>query len=371
MKALFLIGIGGSNLGTVAVIEALQGKMHNELRDKKVYFADTCDSEDLADMHSLMKSFLDKGEKVLINVISKSGGTTETLTNFSVLEDCLLSYKDKFPNIFSQIVATTEKDSKLYNYAKGKGYSCLEMPSSVGGRYSVLSTVGLFPLCLMDVNCKELLEGAKEMAEFCLEEQDPRKNPAMALSAALYEQKQENKISIVNSFFFLSRLESLGKWYRQLLAESTGKEKNRKGDIVHSGYTPTTCIGSTDLHSIAQLHLGGPNDTFHSFIRVANLRKVQVPDNKELEAIVHHTSNRPVSEILDAIYIGIREAFLEKKRPLSEIVLNEVSEKSLGAYMQLMMMEVMYLGALEGINPFDQPNVEDYKVITKKELEQR
>ena len=164
---LIVIGIGGSNLGTMAVLQALFGRFYNEQQpDIKVFFADTIDTDYVEDILLLAEQELQKGHAILLNVVTKSGTTTETVANFYIFCELLRSFYPK--DYHKYIVVTTDKDSPLYVCAQEQGMLCLEIPKQVGGRYSVFSAVGLFPLGLLGVNIDELLKGAQQMIEQCI-----------------------------------------------------------------------------------------------------------------------------------------------------------------------------------------------------------
>ncbi len=364
-RYVIVVGIGGSNLGSLAVFDAILGKKYNlQNNEKKILFADTVDSDLVFDIIHIIEPVLQNKEQILLNLVSKSGSTTETIANFEILLQLLEKYSN---NPKESIVVTTDYDSKLWHLAKEKQYSLLEIPKKVGGRYSVFSTVGLFPLAMMGVKIEQLLQGAKQMRLRCLDE-DFNKNPA-AIGAACALLHFKDKKNIHDLFLFSDDLESIGKWNRQLVAESVGKEHDLSGNQVFTGLTPTYSIGSTDLHSVAQLYLGGPFDKFTSFVKVkTNKHDLIIPRFKEYVSLVQGIQQKPMQEIMSAIYNGITTAFIKGNRPFMEIILPDKSESSIGQFMQYKMMETMYLGGFLQINPFDQPNVELYKKETRNLL---
>lgn len=364
-RYVIVVGIGGSNLGSLAVFDAILGKKYSlQDNEKKILFADTVDSDLVFDIIRIIEPLLQNKEKILLNLVSKSGSTTETIANFEVLLQLLEKYSD---NPKESIVVTTDYDSKLWHLAKEKQYSLLEIPKKVGGRYSVFSTVGLFPLAMMGVKIEQLLQGAKQMRLRCLDE-NFNKNPA-AIGAACALLHFKDKKNIHDLFLFSDDLESIGKWNRQLVAESVGKEHDLSGNQVFTGLTPTYSIGSTDLHSVAQLYLGGPFDKFTTFVKVkTNKHDLIIPRFKEYVSLVQGIQQKPMQEIMSAIYNGITTAFIKGNRPFMEIILPDKSESSIGQFMQYKMMETMYLGGFLQINPFDQPNVELYKKETRNLL---
>lgn len=366
LKYFIDIGIGGSNLGTKAIYDALVGyyDLLQPGRFPKMIFLDTNDEEVLAKTVKLIQTLSNK-EEVLVNAISKSGGTTETIANLEIVLEAL---KTKFGAVYDRFVITTEDGSKFYNAAKEKGIDTLSLPKQVGGRYSVLSNVGMFPLLCCGFSIADLRYGAMAMREKCLNS-NLLENPAALSATILYLQSKQNK-NINDNFFFLPQLESIGKWYRQLMGESVGKEHDVDGKVVHAGITPTVSIGSTDLHSVGQLYLGGPKDKTTTFIWGEN-NKHEAVLPKTLEfPLVQSIAGKNTHAIMRAICEGVKAAYRNQQLPFMEVVLDTVNEKSLGELLQFKMIEMMCLGKLMRVNPFDQPHVELYKVETKKVLEQ-
>ncbi len=346
-------GIGGSNLGTKAVQHAVLGE--NPLRCAVVY-ADTLDPDDVAETINHVRHPLHAERGVIINVISKSGTTTETVANAAALIDALP------PHPRSAVVATTDPNSKLEFYARARRHPVLYVPKSVGGRYSVFSNVGLYPLTVMGLNTAKLLDGANEAVTACLQN-DWHKNPAAILALFLYLNKKEGR-NIHDSFVWSKCLQSQAEWYRQLLAESCGKNGE--------GLRPTTSIGSTDLHSVAQLDLGGPDDTSYRFISLQKSnREVRVPPSRDLNALVPHVAGKTFTQLMTAIRLGTLNAFAKAKRPFVSVQLRDRSPETVGALLQTEMMEVMLFARLNGVNAFDQPAVESYKEETRKLLARR
>ncbi len=365
-KYIIVIGIGGSNLGTLAIQEALLGKYYN-LKDSniKIFYADTVDSDQLNDIIDIIEPALKKGEKILINCISKSGGTTETISNFEIFIDIIKKYIKEYKKY---IIVTTDEDSKFWRFAKEKGFDVLGIPKNVGRRYSIFSSVSLFPLGLIGLNIDKILEGALAMRDICLS-LDIDKNIASRSACYIYKYYKMG-FNIHDLFLFSPDFESIGKWYRQLIGESIGKEYNKDNKQIFCGITPTVSIGSTDLHSMAQLYLGGPYDKFTTFIRInKNKSTLKLPNFDEYSTLVNNIQQKKISEIMDAIFYGTKKSYKNGKRPFLEIVFPDKYESSIGQFLQYKMIEIMYLGFLLNVNPFDQPNVEDYKNETKSVLE--
>lgn len=363
---LVVVGIGGSNTGTMAIQQLLQGKLHNErVRSTKVLYADTVDSDEISEIREIIEGALQRKEKVAIVAISKSGTTPETIANFEILLETLKKYNAPYTE---NVVCITDVNSPLYELAEKNNVHTFIIPSKVGGRYSVLSPVGLFPLALLGVDIDKLLEGAKTMRTHCLK--SLRKNPA-ALSAGIRYLHATRAKTIQDMFLFGNDCKSLGKWYRQLFAESLGKGCNRE-DRQCIGITPTYSIGSTDMHSIAQLYLGGPFDKFTTFVKIErNRNDIAVPNYPAYNALVPNIQKKSLQEIMDAIYQGVIYSFKEGERPFTEITLPDKSEYSIGQFIQFEIMEVMYLAALLNVNPFDQPDIESYKEETRRILSKK
>lgn len=358
LRYIIVVGIGGSNLGAKAVYDAIRGTQDGYLEQTpKLIFADTISPRLLLDIEQILEKEISYPEHIVINLISKSGATTESIANFEILYASLLP---RFPEIRSRIVVTTDHGSKLWVRAEKEGLGLLPLPQQVGGRFSVFSAVGLFPLTLAGIRVEEFLDGASSTLTTCL----TGENGALRLAGAIYR-SMHHGVSMVNFFFFNPELESLGKWARQLYAESLGKEKDRSGKVVHAGITPIVSIGSTDLHSMAQLYLGGPKDKFTLFTLVRDRTKHAVPMQGMFLPLVEGLPGKTPDQLMQAIYEGTLAAYASHRLPSGEILLSGVTPYALGQFMEFHMLVVMYLGELTNVNTFDQPNVEDYKKFTR------
>lgn len=363
--ALVVIGIGGSNLGTIAVLEALRGRFYNNHHETKVYFVDTVDTDNVSDIAELVEHELETGENILINVVTKSGTTTETIANFEIFLEILKSHRPY--NYHQFVVATTDHDSALWELATQEEFTLLAIPKNVGGRYSVFSAVGLFPLCFLDVDCKQLFEGAR--SGFKIATSPNLIHNYAAISALLIAAHYHKSRFIHDTFLFASALASIGAWYRQLSAESLGKALDKHNNQINIRLLPTISIGSTDLHSVAQLYLAGPDNRFTTFIDTArNETDLVLPNYQEYDALVENIQNKPLSIIMNAVLQGTKAAYLKDNRPFVSFTLPEKSAFYIGQLMQIKMIEIMYVGYLFDINPFDQPEVEKYKKETREIL---
>lgn len=362
---LVVIGIGGSNLGTMAVQQALFGAYYNEQQpDTKIYYADTVDSDGINDIVILVEQALEKEEVVLLNLISKSGTTTESIANFEVFAQLLRGYYgDEYHHY---IIVTTDENSPLEKMAMQENFACLQIPTKVGGRFSVLSAVGLFTLMMIGVDVHQLLKGACDVVKNTLRGTEVS---LAAQSAALLYAHYQKGIAIHTTFLFSVDLAGFGQWYRQLVAESLGKEKLDGQTKKRVGIVPIVSIGSTDLHSQVQLYIAGPRTLFTTFVTVGkNKSDLLVPAQERIEQLVPHIQGKDFATIMDAIVQGVLATYEKEKIPYCHLILPEKNEYYIGQLLQWKMFEIMYVGKLLQIDPFDQPQVELYKKETRKIL---
>lgn len=350
---LLVIGIGGSSLGAKAVLQALKGRLAGVADESlRVYFAETVDTDRMVTLLALLERELQAGHAVLVNVITKSGTTTETIANFYVVLELLKKYR---PDTYQAlVVVTTDRESQLWHSAHASGFAVLEVPKLVGGRFSVFSAVGLFPLLMAGVDVDQLRAGARATLTRCL--QGAQEDDVALTSAMIHYLQYRQGVMISDLFLFSVDLEAVGKWYRQLLAESIGKEWDTQGNQVFVGITPTVSLGSVDLHSVAQLYLGGPRDKFTTFVTVKHsAHTVTVPEG------VSFVGGKSFATIMHALAEGTQTAYLKNGRPFCSVVLQAKDAWSIGQFLQFKMLETMYLGYLLQVDPFDQPNVDLYK----------
>jgi len=329
---IIVMGMGGSALGIVTLQKAFYPF------DNRLTVLDNLDSNTIN--HHL--STLDP-RRTLIIVISKSGTTLETMTQFEI-------FKAKYgKKLYQQnfIAITDPKEGELRKIVSRDKLASFPIPSQVGGRFSVLSAVGLLPFALLGGNMDQLLKGAAEMKKRCF--QKTAKNPALQLAQITFDQKKP----IVTFMSYDDQLYPLGFWYQQLLAESIGKSKK-------VGLTPVPLRGASDQHSVLQLLQDGPNDKLNIFLEV---------ENPHLDVRVPGTT-LTVHNILRAECNATEQALREDGRPTIMIEIPEISPGTLGELFMLFQMQIAILGELYGVNAFNQPGVEKSKTIVKKFLEQ-
>ena len=362
---LIVLGIGGSALGNIAIQQALNPMTYNLQSDKKrvgprLFVLDNVDPAMVNDVIKLIGRRL---PTTLINVISKSGETAETASQFMIFRELLR--KKLGENFASRIVATTDASKgTLYNIAKQDGYDMLEVPGNVGGRFSVLSQVGLFSAAMCGIDIDELLAGAQAMRERC-EVLDRTQNPGCILAAIKYIMYTRKEKPMQVMMPYSNRLYMLADWYRQLLAESLGKQYDLEGNEVFTGMTPIKALGTTDQHSQVQLYREGPNDKFTQFIEVKkHPADVKIPDAFEEVPGLTYLRKAKMSKLLNAEKVATEYAMAHSQRPSVTIKFPEIDAKHVGEFFYLYEFSTSLLGEMLGINTYDQPAVELGKQAT-------
>lgn len=363
LKYIVLVGIGGSSLGTEAVYQALLGYVGRVAPDTypRCVFVDTLESEYLQEVIDVLDRTVTSVQEVALVVVSKSGTTIETIANAAIIFNAL---KARFARMASRSVVITDSGSPLAQWGEREGVRCLYIPPQVGGRFSVFSAAGLFPLALMSIDVRELRSGAASVFSSLVEGQDT----SVHETAAVLSYYHARGLAVHDTFLFNPRLEMLGKWYRQLLGESIGKERSVATGFARVGFTPTVSIGTTDLHSVAQLYFAGPRNRVTTLVGVADDKNIVVPEHTFAD-VVPSLQGRPIRDITSAIYRGVRSSYQKQQLPFMEIVLDRISAFELGAFMQYKMLETMHLAHLLNVNAFDQPAVEYYKAQTRSILD--
>ena len=344
-----VIGIGGSYLGARAVIEALQNHFA-PLTDEKplIVYAGHNMSEDY--LHDLM-AVLDKKDYSLA-VISKSGTTTEPAIAFRILKQHIIN-KYGEQEAASRIIAITDKArGALKQLANVKGYKTYIVPDDVGGRFSVLTPVGLLPIAMAGIDIRALVKGAIEMEKLC-KAQPTVDNPVTQYAVArqvLYGMGKTNEI-MVN---YEPRLVYFSEWWKQLYGESHGKQ--------HKGIFPASVTFSTDLHSMGQYIQDGLRNLFETVISVENSNhELRIPmENDDLDQL-NYIAGKRISEVNHKAELGTVLAHEDGGVPNLRIVIPEVSEKVLGELIYFFEMACAVSGYMLDVNPFDQPGVEAYK----------
>ena len=349
IKHLVLVGIGGSSLGVEAVHSVLdEGKV-------KLSVLDTVSAHVVAEVLEELLAYK-KTTQFAICIISKSGKTTETLANAAALIDSLVEAKGEA--VYAQTIVIGDPKNDLEKYAKKHGITTVAMPAIIGGRYSVATAVGLVPLTLLGHDVDEFMAGYLDASE-------ERFLSLTTESAARLYLYHTAKYPHYNFFAFESRLEKLGAWYRQLFAESVGKEVTTSGKPVKLAMVPTIST-AVELHSVGQLYMSGVPDTYTDFVTFDDeVMDMQVSKKTKLAPAL---KGKTLNEIAAALYGGVMSAYQERQLPYRATIFEEELSYSLGLFMGMRLREVMYLAHLLELNAFDQPNVELYKVKTKEIL---
>ncbi len=361
---LVVLGIGGSALGSIALQNALNPYMHNlddtQRPGPRFFVFDNIDPPQLS---SFLDWVDDELDKTIFNVISKSGQAAETASQFMIIRK-LLSDKLGPDGCKNHVVATTDPEQgTLRRIASEDNLRCLEVPEGVGGRFSVLSAVGLFSAAMCGIDIDSLLEGARDMDKRVSTE-DFYKNPAAINAAVNYHfYNHGKKISVM--FPYSYALKDLADWYRQLWAESLGKAEDLKGNKVYIGPTPIKALGATDQHSQIQLYREGPNDKLFAFLQVDNFDKgIKTSPTPDCAPELSFLAGKDLSLLLNSEKIATEYALLESKRPCLTVLFPQVNSYTVGQFIYLYEVTTSFAGALFGINPYDQPAVELVKEAT-------
>lgn len=361
--AFVVLGIGGSALGPIAVQQALNHMHYNELPKERrggwprLYVVDNVDPERMQALLEIIDV-----EKTMFNVVTKSGSTSETMSQLMIIWDML---KDKLGEGYKDhVIATTdEENGNLIKIAREHSLKTFYIPRGVGGRFSELTPVGLLPAAVCGIDIEEMLAGASYMDEICKAE-DVHKNPAyMAATLQFLAMKSGKNISVMMPY--ADSLKYMADWYAQLWAESLGKRYNLEGEEVFVGQTPVKALGVTDQHSQVQLYTEGPYDKVVTFLGVGKYRKtMEISKGFEDIPAVSFLGGHTLNELIHAEQAATEYALLKAKRLNRTITLPEVNAFTIGQLLYFMEVETAFAGELLGINTFDQPGVEEGKNAT-------
>lgn len=359
---LVVLGIGGSALGNIALQTALNSPVYNLLSDRggpRLFVIDNVDPVQFGAILDYLEGQLDR---TLFNVVSKSGQTAETASQLLVIQEML---KTKMLHVHLQdfIVATTDaKSGTLRKIVDREGFVSLEVPDGVGGRFSVLSDVGLFSAAMCGIDIEQLLAGARDMDQR-VKHEELTKNPAAMYAVIQYLFYQKGKkLSVMMPYSY--QLKDLSDWFRQLWAESLGKEQDLTGKKVNVGPTPIKALGTTDQHSQVQLYREGPNDKIFTFLEVEKFdREVVIGDAGETKEL-SYLSNQKMSRLLNCEKQATEYALIQSQRPNLTVQFPQVSAYTVGQFIYFFEVATSYMGEMLGINTYDQPAVELGKVAT-------
>lgn len=359
IDSIVILGIGGSYMGARCMLEACCHQYYNEVapamrrgRPRLYFEGNNVDNDALLDLIRLLES---RGDRWGIACISKSGGTLETAAAFRILLRELRATLGRDVNSIGEIVVpVTGSSGRLFDLAKALG--CREsfpVPDGVGGRFSVLSAVGLLPGALLGLDIAKMLRGAADINTH-FRTAPPAENVVLQYVGVCHLMEQAGCHTRVLSTWG-KRLESFGLWYDQLLAESLGKHER--------GALPLTVVNTRDLHSRGQQHQQGARDKLITNVIVDRPQGEPIPigrsdlDQDKLNELAEKT----LPNVMAAAIAGTNKAYRDDNRPTADIHVPQLNEYTLGQLFQMMMLATVVEGRLIGINPYGQPGVEAYK----------
>jgi len=361
---LLILGIGGSALGAKAVLSSLKGAGWNERSPASRDGWPTLTVLENIDPVTIASALerLDP-RRTLVNVISKSGGTAETLAQYLVVRAWLEAALGEAASR-SIVITTDPTKGALRALANDEGIDSFAVPAEVGGRFSVLTSVGLVPAALLGVDIVALLAGADAAVNESSGDQLAL-NPA-ARWAALQWHAQATRAANVHVLMpYCDRLREFTEWYRQLWAESLGKRIDRAGHAVFRGPTPVGAVGATDQHSQVQLFMEGPFDKTITFVRVLDTTEaLPIPSRAGLGPEMSYLAGKTMGGLLDAEFEATREALRSQGRMSCTLEIDTLDTRALGYLFMFFQVATGYAGAWYDVNPFDQPGVELGKVLT-------
>ena len=362
---LVIIGIGGSALGARTLRDALLGSLWNERSNEeragrpRMYILDNVDPGAVLDVVEHLNL-----RRTLFNVVSKSGSTAETMALYLVLERLLIEELGK-EKVGEHFVFTTDPENgALHSIAEAEGINSLPIPGNVGGRFSVLSPVGLFPAALAGVDAAALLGGAARADEYC---RTPvlGENAAGLMATLLHVAHSELGASIHVLMPYSERLRSFSFWFQQLWAESLGKAHDRSGNVVHTGPTPLPAVGVTDQHAQVQLFMEGPLDKVVIFVALTGTqRDMKIGGHRASVPSVAYLGDHTLGQLMDAERRATAEALRRNGRANMTFEIEYLDASTLGELFMLMSVATIYAGALYDVNPLDQQGVEMGKQLT-------
>ena len=360
-----VLGIGGSALGTKALVNALRPPAWNELDDEAREFFPRITILENVDPTSVAAALrrIDP-RRVFVNVISKSGGTAETLAQYLVVRGWLDEALGQDAAVRHVAFTTDPVAGPLRAIAEREGIAALEIPPEIGGRFSVLTPVGLLPAALIGIDITGLIAGARRALEGAEREMLPQ-NPA-ALYAALHWAADAWLGARIHVLMpYSDRFREFAAWYVQLWAESLGKRVDRRGQEIHTGPTPVGAIGATDQHSQVQLYMEGPFDKLVSFIRVDHDGEdVRIPSRPGLSEELAYLPGHTLGELLRNEQEATSAALARMGRMNLTLSLPALNAETLGELIMFFQLATGFAGAWYGVNPFDQPGVELGKRLT-------
>ncbi len=357
-----VLGIGGSALGGIAVFHSLCHPLHNLLPNAdrggtpRVFFLDNIDPRTFHGVLDLIQM-----ERTVFNVISKSGSTAETISQFLIIRQMLIERFGRESVKEHLVVTTSSNQGSLKALSEAEGYPLLSIPESVGGRFSVLSPVGLFPAAVLGIDILELLAGARHMDEHCKSNQ-LWQNPAYLSGALHYLADVRKGLNIAVMMPYSDALVQIAYWFRQLWAESLGKAQTTSGEIVNVGPTPVVALGVTDQHSQLQLYLEGPFNKLITFLLVRNPGETApIPRQLEQSEALSYLGDHSLEQLMKVEAQATQYALTRAGRSNMSLMIHEVNPFTIGQLLLLMEAQTVFTSGLYDINSMNQPGVEASK----------
>lgn len=360
-----VLGIGGSALGTKALVNALRPPAWNELDDEGREFFPRITVLENVDPTSVAAALrrIDP-RRVFVNVISKSGGTAETLAQYLVVRSWLDQALGNDAAVRHLAFTTDPVSGPLRQIVEREGIAALEIPGPVGGRFSVLTPVGLLPAALIGIDITGLVAGARRALDLA-EREELTRNPAALYAGLLWAADARLGARIHVLMPYSDRLREFSAWYVQLWAESLGKRVDRRGAVIHAGPTPIGATGATDQHSQVQLYMEGPFDKVVTFVRVEHPGEdVTIPSRPNLPEELAYLPGHTLGELLLAEQEATSAALARMGRMNLTLSLPNLTPETLGELIMFFQVATGFAGVWYGVNPFDQPGVELGKRLT-------
>lgn len=351
--AIVVVGIGGSSLGPKCIWQALGGDAGLQVT--------ILDNIDPVEVGSLLTQL--NYSRTLFLVITKSGGTPETVASYLIIREKLINLELPIADHF--VFITDPVRGYLRQVAETESIVSFPIPSDVGGRFSVLSSVGLVLGGLLGLDLIAMLRGAADEREHFLHSEAEVNRPWQIANTQCQQSRLGKNITVIMPYS--SRLKTFSDWYVQLLSESVGKAENRQGQQVNVGLTPVPALGATDQHSQLQLFREGPNDKLFIFIEIGDSGP-NIPIPATTEPSLAYFKGHSLNQLFQAEFEATRQSLTENNRPNLTVKLDRVDEYHLGALFMLFEVSIALLGEFFEVDAFDQPGVERSKVLARENL---
>ena len=360
---ILILGIGGSALGGIAVTHALLRPYWNMLsKDERngfprIFFLDNVDPDQINGLLNILDL-----KKTLVNVITKSGDTTETMAQYMIIKDRL--QKELDDDYRNNIIVTTDKKTGiLRQISEQEGYKTFVVPDDVGGRFSVFTAVGLLPFALVGINIDEIIKGIKDM-DNALQNPNICENIAAqnALIHYLLDKNFGKNITVMMPYS--DRLKYIADWFIQLWAESLGKKSTLGENTISVGPTPLKAVGATDQHSQMQLFYEGPNNKIINFIRVGEFdTTLEIPQVFQYTGI-GYLGGKTMNELMNAEADSTLASLIDYSRPTVTVKIPKIDGYHIAQLLYMLEIQTAIAGALYGVNAFNQPSVEQTRNYT-------